>query len=166
MFFFIFSLFFYCWGLQLLQGATQCPLLTLKKRMKPGTEWERPADKTAKPYEDEVAEFLRCTHTYMLKHTGTHTDTKDKMQTPIICQTTCDNETMHLIGRRSEWWPGSTAPVWGSAPARACRLPANGPQCIRCAGASVIGCPRPETGSGALACLPWLVEPDPKSCGW
>lgn len=50
----------------------------------------------------------------------------------------------------------------GPAPAWACRLPASRPQCIRCAGASVIGCARPETGSGALASLLWLVEADPK----
>ena len=80
MFFFFFFLVwvsFYSRGLQLLKGATQCSLLSLKKRMKPGTEWERPADKAAKHYGNGVAEFLRCTHT----HTCSHTHKQDKAQT-------------------------------------------------------------------------------------
>lgn len=76
-FFFLVLVSFYSRGLQLLKGATQCSLLSLKKRMKPGTEWERPADKAAKHYGNGVAEFLRCTHT----HTCSHTHKQDKTQT-------------------------------------------------------------------------------------
>lgn len=72
-------------------GATQCPLLSLKKRMKPGTEWERPADKTAKHYGNGGAELLICTHTHTCWYTH-----KTKCQSSKFARP-------HVIMRRCIW---------------------------------------------------------------
>lgn len=98
--FFLFLVSFYSRGLQLLKGATQCPLLSLKKRMKPGTGWERPADKTAKHYGNGVAEFLRCTHTHTCWYTQKHTRTRQNANTQSLPGHMC------LIMRGCIWLAG------------------------------------------------------------
>lgn len=92
-----------------------------------------------------------------------YTRMENKSAKSQIRQDTCDNEMMHPIGWQWEQWQSSRAPVWGPAPNWAWLRSASGPLCVRCAGACLIGCRQPETGSGVQVGLLWLVEPGPKS---
>ena len=126
--------------------------------MKPGTEWERPADKTAKHYGNRVAEFLRCmhalpsSHTYTHKHTHTHTHTHQTTHTNQNANTLSLPGHMCLIMRWCIWLAGGGNN--GPDPRHLCGDPHHGRVCRLYQRAD-------HNASGVLEPL-WLAVPSQK----
>lgn len=80
-------------------------------KMKLGTAGERPAEKTAKHHGNGFVRFYRM-HVYEL----IECKQKTKKQVPTLCQATCVNERMPVIGWQSGERPEFTAPVQGFRP--------------------------------------------------